>query len=111
MRTIPVAGDAPPTDPPAERDFDECYATRFRPIAGQLTVYLGSVEEAQEVTQEAFVRAWTRWHRICRYDDPAAWVRRVAWNLATSRLRRMRVALRYRQAQRPDDSTEENTDA
>jgi RNA polymerase sigma-70 factor (ECF subfamily) len=102
MRTIPVLDGGPPPAPAPERDFDECYATRFRPIAGQLAVYLGSVEEAQEVTQEAFVRAWTRWHRISRYDDPAAWVRRVAWNLATSRLRRMRTALRHRQGHRPE---------
>jgi RNA polymerase sigma-70 factor (ECF subfamily) len=102
MQTIPVADDAPSTAPPAEPSFDECYAARFRPIAGQLAVYLGSVEEAQEVTQEAFVRAWTRWHRVSRYDDPAAWVRRVAWNLATSRLRRMRTALRHRQSTREE---------
>ena len=65
-------------------DFSECYGSRFRAIAAQLAVYLGSVEEAQEVTQEAFTRAWARWDWIGRYDDPAAWVRRVAWNLATS---------------------------
>lgn len=64
MQTIPVAHDAPSTEPPAEPSFDECYAARFRPIAGQLAVYLGSIEEAQEVTQEAFVRAWMRWKRV-----------------------------------------------
>ncbi|WP_432841017.1 RNA polymerase sigma factor [Dactylosporangium sp. CA-092794] len=98
--------DGVPPPVPAEQaltpDFTECYATWFRPIAGQLAVYLGGVEEAQEVTQEAFTRAWTRWARIGRYDDPVAWVRRVAWNLATSRIRRMRTALRYRQSQRPE---------
>jgi RNA polymerase sigma-70 factor (ECF subfamily) len=83
-------------------EFAECYAARFRPIAGQLAVYLGSAEEAQEVTQEAFTRAWVRWGRIGRYDDPGAWVRRVAWNLATSRIRRMRTALRHRHSQRPE---------
>ncbi|HTJ32020.1 MAG TPA: sigma factor-like helix-turn-helix DNA-binding protein [Dactylosporangium sp.] len=81
-------------------DFAECYGAQFPVIARQLAVYLGSVEEAQEVTQEAFTRAWTRWGRIARYDEPGAWVRRVAWNLATSRIRRMRTALRYRQSQR-----------
>ncbi|GAA2645209.1 SigE family RNA polymerase sigma factor [Dactylosporangium fulvum] len=81
-------------------DFAACYAAQFRLIAGQLAVYLGNVEEAQEVTQEAFTRAWTRWGRIARYDDPAAWVRRVAWNLATSRLRRARTALRHWRSQR-----------
>jgi RNA polymerase sigma-70 factor (ECF subfamily) len=91
-----VAGRAMPPD------FAECYAASFAPIAGQLAVYLGSAEEAQEVTQEAFVRAWTRWGRISRYDDPAAWVRRVAWNLATSRIRRARIALRHWRGQRAE---------
>jgi RNA polymerase sigma-70 factor, ECF subfamily len=96
------AGRAMPSPEPAQPDFGECYAARFGSIAGQLAVYLGSVEEAQEVTQEAFTRAWTRWDRVARYDDPAGWVRRVAWNLASSRVRRMRTALRYRQSQRPE---------
>src|SRR3954471_5113332 len=114
MRTIPAPDQVASRIPaePVERvtplpdavppDFAECYATEFARIGGQLAVYLGSVEEAQEVTQEAFARAWLRWGRIARYDDPAAWVRRVAWNLATSRIRRMRTALRHRNSQRPE---------
>ena len=39
-----VAGRAMPPD------FTDCYAASFAPIAGQLAVYLGSVDEAQEVT-------------------------------------------------------------
>src|SRR5687768_8216960 len=96
-----AGGTAMPAPETRQQDFAECYTAQFRRIAGQLAVYLGSVEEAQEVTQEAFTRAWVRWGRIARYDDPAAWVRRVAWNLATSRIRRMRTALRHRQSQRP----------
>jgi RNA polymerase sigma-70 factor (ECF subfamily) len=105
MTTIRVLDGVPPPTvsgsamPP---DFAECYAAHFGPIAGQLTVYLGSVDEAQELTQEAFTRAWMRWGRIAQYDDPSAWVRRVAWNLATSRIRRMRTALRYRHSQRTE---------
>jgi RNA polymerase sigma-70 factor (ECF subfamily) len=96
------ADNAVPSREAQQPDFAACYAARFRPIASHLAVYLGSVEEAQEVTQEAFTRAWVRWGRISRYDDPAAWVRRVAWNLATSRIRRMRTALRYLRGQRPE---------
>lgn len=91
---MPASKTVPP-------DFAECYAAHFGPVAAQLAVYLGSVDEAQEVTQEAFTRAWMRWGRIARYDDPPAWVRRVAWNLATSRIRRMRTALQHRHSQRP----------
>ncbi len=90
----------PAEAPPPE--FAQCYAARFGTIAAHIAVYLGSAEEAQEVTQEAFTRAWARWDRIARYDDPGAWVRRVAWNLATSRLRRARIALRHWRTQRPE---------
>src|SRR5262249_38088844 len=39
---------------------------------------------------------------VSGYDDPAAWVRRVAWNLATSRWRRLRRARAFARAQREE---------
>lgn len=80
--------------------FAECYGLQFRQIAAQLSLYLGDLDEARDLTQEAFVRAWVRWDRISRYEEPATWVRRVAWNLATSRLRRLRTALRHQRTTR-----------
>lgn len=74
-------------------EFADFYAAWFRPIAVQLYAHTGDLVEAQDVVQEAFCRALARWPRVSRYDEPAAWVRRVAWNLATSRWRRLRTAL------------------
>lgn len=34
------------------------------------------------------MRAWLRWETVGAYDDPEAWVRRVAHNLAVSRWRK-----------------------
>ena len=79
-------------------DFDEFYAVHFRPLTLQLYAYLNDRHEAQDVVQEAFCRALLRWNRLMGYDDPVAWVRRVAWNLATNRfhqLRRYRLFLRH----------------
>jgi RNA polymerase sigma-70 factor, ECF subfamily len=59
----------------------------------QLFALVGEVGEAEDVVQEAFARAALRWQRICAYDDPEAWVRRVALNRARSNLRRSRRAL------------------
>ena len=47
------------------------------------------------MAQDAYLRAWQRWDQVSRCDDPVAWVARVAWTLATSRLRRLTVAARF----------------
>lgn len=75
---------------PDNVDFAEFYAAWFRPLTQQLFAHTGDLAEAQDVVQEAFCRAWARWSTL---DDPAAWIRRVAWNLATSRWRRARRLL------------------
>jgi RNA polymerase sigma-70 factor (ECF subfamily) len=84
-------------------DFDELYAAHHGDLTIQLFAYFGDRQDAQDVVQEAFCRALARWTRISAYDDPVAWVRRVAWNLATSGWRRRRTALRllHRQAAPP----------
>ena len=76
-------------------DFDDFYASQFQPLTVQLYAYFGDRHEAQDVVQEAFCRAFKRWRDVSRYEDPVAWVRRVAWNLATSRWRRARTAAAF----------------
>lgn len=48
----------------------------------------GELQTAQDLTQEAFLRTWSRWPRISSYDDLEAWTRRVLYNLIASRSRR-----------------------
>jgi RNA polymerase sigma-70 factor (ECF subfamily) len=84
------------SEPPAGTGgFNEFYAACFRPLTVQLFAYTGDMAAAQDVVQEAFCRALSRWKRIAAMDDPAGWVRRVAWNLATSRWRRARTAMAF----------------
>jgi RNA polymerase sigma-70 factor (ECF subfamily) len=69
-------------------DFDGFYlATRDR-LLHTLYAMTGDLVEAQDVVQEAYARAWQRWSRLSSYDEPAAWVRTVAWRLAVSRRRK-----------------------
>jgi RNA polymerase sigma-70 factor, ECF subfamily len=81
--------------PTVENDdeFESFYAAAFPRIAGQLFVVTGDVQDAEDVTQEAFARASTRWSRLRTYDVPEAWVRRVALRLATDRFRQARRRL------------------
>jgi RNA polymerase sigma-70 factor (ECF subfamily) len=52
----------------------------YRPIVQALALACGDLGAAEDATQEAFAQAWARWSRISRYDNPGAWVRRVAIN-------------------------------
>jgi RNA polymerase sigma-70 factor (ECF subfamily) len=97
--TIPLHHlDDPPTP-----SFDDVYAAHFADLTVQLFAYFGDRQEAQDVVQEAFCRALAKWGTVSRYDDPVAWVRRVAWNLAVSRWRRARTALSFLRRHTPAD--------
>jgi len=88
---------------PPDLDFDDFYAAHFRSLTIQLYAYTGDLPGAQDVVQEAFCRALSRWKRLSGLDDPLAWVRRVAWNLATSQWRRARTAAVFLRRHRLED--------
>ena len=68
--------------------FRQSYAS----IVQALALAGGDLAAAEDATQEAFAQASVSWGRISRYDNPGAWVRRVAINKLRnahrSRLRR-----------------------
>jgi RNA polymerase sigma-70 factor, ECF subfamily len=78
---------------PAQEEFEAFYEGAFRRLVGQLLVVTGDLAEAEDVVQEAFARASSRWASLRAYDVPEAWVRRVALNLAANGLRRQRAQL------------------
>lgn len=99
-----------PRDTPRTNDFDEFYAAQFRRLTGQVYAYCNDLAEAQDLVQEAFCRALNNWERLSRYEDPVAWVRRVALNLATSRWRRLRTVHRHISSQREEYAAEPSPD-
>lgn len=100
-RDDPEDSLVPPTcagaDVRTEAEFTDLYEKHFSELAAQVCAYLGDATEAQDLVQEAFLRAWQRWDKVGGYEEPVAWVRRVAWNLATSRHRRNQVARKFLQ--------------
>jgi RNA polymerase sigma-70 factor, ECF subfamily len=75
--------------------FEEVYAADGPRLVTELYAVTGSLAEAEDVVQEAFVRAYGRWSKVEALDAPSAWIRRVALNLAMSRFRALRRAARH----------------
>lgn len=74
-------------------EFTELYERSRQRLAGQLYALTGDEQGALDLVEEAFVRTWTRWERVAAYDDPEAFVRRVAFNLAKNQWRRVKRTL------------------
>ena len=72
---------------------DFCVAHRAR-LTGMLGLYCGEPAVGEEIAQEALARAWARWPKVSRLDDPVSWVYRVAINLSNSHFRRKSVERR-----------------
>jgi RNA polymerase sigma-70 factor (ECF subfamily) len=75
---------------PGEASFEAFYEACRDRLARQLFVITGDMGVAMECVQEGFTRAWARWPVVSKYEQPEAWVRRVALNVAVSRWRRTR---------------------
>ena len=71
--------------------FDAFFRSYSRQIVGVAYLLTGDLQTAQDLVQEAFLRALSRWTRISKYDDPQAWIRRVLYNLAVSKSRSNRL--------------------
>ena len=80
-------------DRPANRgrvDIAEVFEASYRRLVVQLYGVVGNAGEAEDLVQEAFVRAYAAGPRFTRVDNPEAWLRTTAVNLHRNRWRKMR---------------------
>jgi RNA polymerase sigma-70 factor (ECF subfamily) len=66
-------------------------------LVGMLGLYCGDRFIAEELAQEALMKACRDWRRVRSKDDPAAWIRRVGFNLTHSYFRRKLAERRARE--------------
>jgi len=76
-------------DESAVRDFDRFYAAEYAPMVRLAYVLVDTVEQAEEVVQDAFARLLPRFERV---EDPKGYLRIAVLNGGRSALRRRRVA-------------------
>jgi len=68
--------------------FEDFFREHYPVVRRALILGLGSIERAEDATQEAFVRACVRWPRVREMERPAAWVYVTAVNVAKDEGRR-----------------------
>lgn len=90
----------------AEGDFADFYSATWSRTLAVTYALTGDRGVAEELAQEAYVKAWSHWRKVSTYEQPAAWVRQVATRLAVSRWRRTRVAATWLARHRSEPLTE-----
>jgi RNA polymerase sigma-70 factor (sigma-E family) len=91
----------------AEHPLQELYRDEYRSLVRLASLLIDDVGTCEEVVQDAFANALSRWSTV---RDPAkapAFIRSAVLNGARSRLRRRVVALRHPQLPPPDVASAE----
>ena len=86
----PAPGDdpAPLANPPTDTPVDQVFRQQYGRVVAALVRRFGDIELAEDVAQEAFVEAVSRWPRSGLPPNPGAWLTTTAKNRAIDRLRR-----------------------
>lgn len=71
--------------------FSRFFRAEYSAVVALVYGLSGSRAAAEDIAQEAFLRAYREWGRVESMDSPEGWIRRVAMNLARSRWRRLRA--------------------
>lgn len=86
--------------PDAPLDYETFYRRELRPMVALAAAVTGDHRQAEDIAQDALVRAYHHWDRIAGYDKPGAWLRRTTINLALSARNRARRRLTVELASR-----------
>lgn len=71
--------------------FEAFYETQFDRVLRTASLVTRDFAVAEEVTQEAFAKAYASWWRVSRYELPDAWVRKVAMRMAMRQVQRRKT--------------------
>jgi RNA polymerase sigma-70 factor, ECF subfamily len=95
-RPAAVAGQPPPgratsVGDPGAAAFEAFFLRYEHQITSYLWRLTGDEQRASDLAQETFLRAWQHFETVRQYEQPLAWLFRVATNLARQDYRRRRA--------------------
>jgi len=93
LRGIPEegTGDGPVPEPISFESFFEEHRSK---VFGAMCLVTGNRQEAEEITQDAFLRLLERWDRVARLEDVTGFLFKTAMNVFRNRSRRASLAAR-----------------
>jgi len=72
-----------------EEPFDAFFREERGRLVSQAYLLTGDLHSAQDLAQATLERAWRHWSEVSSYERPAAWARRVVFNLAVNQHKRL----------------------
>jgi RNA polymerase sigma-70 factor (ECF subfamily) len=79
---------------PEPAGFEAFFENHRSKVFGAMCLVTGNRQEAEEITQDAFLRLWEGWGRVSQIEDPTGFLFRTAMNVFRNRARRTAVAAR-----------------
>ena len=74
-----------------EDEYAAFYRAEFPHVVRTSYLIVHDRQRAEDVAQEAFIQLLAHWSKVSRYQQPGAWVRRVAIRIASRSARRERL--------------------
>jgi RNA polymerase sigma-70 factor, ECF subfamily len=90
-----VQGMAPAVTPHGRpEEFEAFFLEHHRDVFACFRLLARDRHEAEEISQEAFLRVWQRWDRVSTMERPEGYLFRTAMNVFRSRRRRAAAVFR-----------------
>jgi RNA polymerase sigma-70 factor (ECF subfamily) len=89
-RSAPTEG----RESPVPESFETFFEEHSLKVFGAMCLVCGNRQEAEEITQDAFLKMWERWNRVSALEDPVGFLFRTAMNVFRDRARRATLGAR-----------------
>ena len=77
-----------------DASFEEFFELEQARLLRLLWMVTGTLQEAEDIVQEAFLRVWERWPKVSAMDSPTGYLHHTAMNIFRNRYRRAKLGLR-----------------
>jgi RNA polymerase sigma factor (sigma-70 family) len=103
-RGVPMRGKTGEAEG-ADAEYTWMFRNEFPAVVRTAYLILHDRQGAEDVAQQAFAQLLVHWRKVSRYEQPGAWVRRVAIRLAGRAVRRDRLRAILHQQVEPSTPT------